>query len=432
MNPSTPRVSIITATYNWSSVLRYAIGSVLWQTFSDFEMLVVGDGCTDNSGDVVASFGDERLRWHNLPQNSGHQSAPNNAGLAMARGEFIAFLGHDDLWLPTHLEKLVAQITQTKADFVHSWTELIPPGGPRLRSVTGITPSDFYEPGISIPPSSWLHTRELWQEIGDWKHYRTTPVPPDADWLGRVIESGRKIVPQKSLTVLKFPAAMRRDCYVHQRSDEQAAFTRRIRSETDFAVRELSTLLEAHVLRHPEDIVRESPSAARGEGGATLASRLRRGLETRELPDPQYPDLADERILFGSREAEPYLWYGWSYGETAYRWTDGPEAAITFTATQNEPLELLITVAAFLIPPVVRSQTVRVLLNNTVCVEWHIDHDDGREQTAQFPAALVREKNVIQFQFPNAAAPVDFAATVDARRLAIRVEDAYLRPPRAV
>src|SRR3712207_3932020 len=105
-----PRVSVITATYNWSNVLRHAIESARWQTFADFEMLVVGDGCTDDSGAVVASFGDPRLRWHNLEANHGHQSAPNNAGLAMARGEFIAYLGHDDVWFPTHLAALVSAL----------------------------------------------------------------------------------------------------------------------------------------------------------------------------------------------------------------------------------------------------------------------------------------------------------------------------------
>src|SRR5450755_4047956 len=86
-----PLVSVITATYNWSSVLRYAIQSVLWQSLQDFEMLVIGDGCTDDSADVVASFHDPRLRWRNLPENTGHQSIPNNTRLAMARGKYIAY-----------------------------------------------------------------------------------------------------------------------------------------------------------------------------------------------------------------------------------------------------------------------------------------------------------------------------------------------------
>ena len=98
-----PRVTVIMATYNWSAVLPYSIGSVLRQTFTDFELLVIGDGCTDDSEQVVTSIGDPRVHWINLPRNTRHQSGPNNEGLARARGEFIAYLGHDDLWLPHHL-----------------------------------------------------------------------------------------------------------------------------------------------------------------------------------------------------------------------------------------------------------------------------------------------------------------------------------------
>src|SRR5918911_3354227 len=103
-------VTVIIPTYNWSSVLPYSVGSALRQTLTDFEVLVVGDGCTDDSEAVVGSFGDERLRWVNLPTNTGHQSGPNNEGLRRARGELIAYLGHDDLWLPHHLSVLVGGI----------------------------------------------------------------------------------------------------------------------------------------------------------------------------------------------------------------------------------------------------------------------------------------------------------------------------------
>ena len=119
-NGSEPLVSVITATYNWSSVLRYAIQSVRWQSLQDFEMLIIGDGCTDDSAAVVASFQDPRLRWRNLPVNSGHQSVPNNTGLAMARGKYIAYLGHDDLWYPTHLANLVNELEKTNADIANS------------------------------------------------------------------------------------------------------------------------------------------------------------------------------------------------------------------------------------------------------------------------------------------------------------------------
>ena len=78
-----PTVSVVIATYQWSSALRCALRSVLRQSFQDFEVLVVGDGCTDDSAAVVQAFGDPRLRWENLPANTGSQSAPNNRGFAL-------------------------------------------------------------------------------------------------------------------------------------------------------------------------------------------------------------------------------------------------------------------------------------------------------------------------------------------------------------
>src|SRR5918911_4537877 len=127
MRTSPPRVTVIIPTYNWSSVLPYSIGSVLRQTFSDFEVLVVGDGCTDDSESVVKAVNDKRVRWINLPVNTGHQSGPNNEGLRQARGEIIAYLGHDDLWLPHHLSCLVAAIA-AGADLAFGITERIVPG----------------------------------------------------------------------------------------------------------------------------------------------------------------------------------------------------------------------------------------------------------------------------------------------------------------
>src|ERR687884_10042 len=124
MRTSPPQVTVIIPTYNWSSVLPYSIGSVLRQTYSDFEVLVVGDGCTDDSESVVGAINDARVRWIDLPVNTGHQSGPNNEGLRQARGEIIAYLGHDDLWLPHHLECMVAAL-DAGADIAFGITEII-------------------------------------------------------------------------------------------------------------------------------------------------------------------------------------------------------------------------------------------------------------------------------------------------------------------
>lgn len=81
-----PLVSVIVATYERSNVLRLTIECVLRSSFADWELLVIGDACTDDSSEVVASFCDPRISFTNLARNVGEQSGPNNAGCAMARG----------------------------------------------------------------------------------------------------------------------------------------------------------------------------------------------------------------------------------------------------------------------------------------------------------------------------------------------------------
>ncbi len=221
-------MSVVTATYNWSSVLRYAVQSVLSQTYTDFELLVVGDGCTDDSAEVVASFGDERVRWHNLAENSGHQSTPNNVGLEMARGEYVAYLGHDDVWHPSHLAGLVDQLRKTQSDFAHSLGVMIGPEGSNARILTGLWPEGEYTRGLSVPPSTVMHSTAFGRAIGGWRDYRTISTYPDIDLLVRAFDEGARFTRIERLTAFKFNSSWRENCYREKPCHEQAEYLRRI------------------------------------------------------------------------------------------------------------------------------------------------------------------------------------------------------------
>jgi glycosyltransferase involved in cell wall biosynthesis len=245
-----PRVSVIIATYNRSEVLRYAIASVLDQTMDDLELLVVGDGCTDDSEQVVAAIGDPRLRWINLPVNTGHQSGPNNRGLQEAKGEFVAYLGHDDLWLKHHLACTIGKLEETGAAFAHSL--LVRFFTAEDRFGTPVYPKP--QLGSGGPPSCTVHRRNVIEKIGGWNDYRTLVISPETDFFNRATAAGFKAVFVPRLTAIKFPASKRKDVYRTRPSHEQALWYQRI-SEPDFEVEHLVQMTRAL----NDEIAREMP-----------------------------------------------------------------------------------------------------------------------------------------------------------------------------
>jgi glycosyltransferase involved in cell wall biosynthesis len=193
----------------------------------DFEILVVGDGCTDDSEDVVAAIGDPRIRWINLPANTRHQSAPNNEGLRQARGEFVAYLGHDDLWLPHHLELHVAALDSSAA-ITYSLLIVVNPGASEPRPVR---PRPDH--GGWSPPSCTVHRRSIIDAIGGWRDYRELRVSPETDLWRRARAAGFELRLVPRLTAIKFPASARHGVYLTRPSNEQASWSARIASERD-------------------------------------------------------------------------------------------------------------------------------------------------------------------------------------------------------
>ncbi|TAW14809.1 glycosyltransferase family 2 protein [Rhizobium ruizarguesonis] len=100
-----PAITIIIPTFNRSALIGEAIDSVLQQTFGDFELIVVDDGSTDNTRDIVTGFTDSRLVF--VQQENAGRSAARNRAIAMARGKYIAFLDSDDAYLRDKLERQV-------------------------------------------------------------------------------------------------------------------------------------------------------------------------------------------------------------------------------------------------------------------------------------------------------------------------------------
>jgi glycosyltransferase involved in cell wall biosynthesis len=275
-----PLVTVVIATFNWSTVLPFSIGSALRQTYANLELLVVGDACTDDSAEVVAAAaaGDERVRWWNLEENSGSQSGPNQAAIDQARGEYIAYLGHDDLWHPSHLATLVTALQRSRADLAYGLCEVVGPPGSRLRYLSGEPAAAAFSLGTHIPPTSIVHTADLGRRIG-WRHYLETAESPDMDFADRVAESGAEMIRVNALTSFKFPASHRPNSYIDKPTEQQTEYTRRMEAQPRFLERQLGRVLLRKLLPGAPRVPVAVEPAVPEPGWRAKFARRTRGLE---------------------------------------------------------------------------------------------------------------------------------------------------------
>lgn len=112
-----PEISVIIPTYNRGYLIRESIESVLRQTFSDFELLIIDDGSDDNTKEIVENIPDERIVYIPLDSNSGACHA-RNIGVEHAKGKYIAFQDSDDIWYTDKLEKQLAFLLEHDADMI--------------------------------------------------------------------------------------------------------------------------------------------------------------------------------------------------------------------------------------------------------------------------------------------------------------------------
>jgi cellulose synthase/poly-beta-1,6-N-acetylglucosamine synthase-like glycosyltransferase len=131
MPGTTPIVSVTICCYNSEQYIAETLQSVLNQTFDHFEIVVVNDGSTDRTEEIVKSFSDPRIKYH-FQANAG-VGATRNRAVDLSRGKYVAFLDHDDLWEPTKLEKQIPLFeTQPEVALVYSDCYFIDPNGERF------------------------------------------------------------------------------------------------------------------------------------------------------------------------------------------------------------------------------------------------------------------------------------------------------------
>jgi glycosyltransferase involved in cell wall biosynthesis len=163
-----PEVSVIIPTFNRGWIIEEALDSVFAQDFKDFELIVVDDGSTDNTRNILKSYPHEIKVIHQ--QNMG-VSAARNQGIASASGKFIAFLDSDDLWLPKKMTTQVkffsaspdAMICQTEEMWVRNNVRVNPKE--RHKKPSGL----IFEPSLAlclVSPSAVMMKCSLFDEVG--------------------------------------------------------------------------------------------------------------------------------------------------------------------------------------------------------------------------------------------------------------------------
>lgn len=183
--PPVPQVSVIIPTYNRAAFLREAIDSVCAQTEKDFELIIVDDGSTDATRNVVESYGGRRMQY--FFQTNAGAAAARNAGIRNAHGAFITFLDSDDLWQPQKLAHQLAWM-QAHPEIMLCYTDEIwirrgvRVNQKKIHAKAGGWIYPLCLPRCIISPSSVLMRRELFDAVGRFDEQ--LPICEDYDlWL---------------------------------------------------------------------------------------------------------------------------------------------------------------------------------------------------------------------------------------------------------
>jgi glycosyltransferase involved in cell wall biosynthesis len=225
-----PRVTVIVYTSDNAAALRYAIESVLWQSFKNFEVWVIGNCCSDYSEDIVNSYGDQRLFWFDIPFKTDKEVRLILEGVRRARGEYIAYLNDNDIWLPNHLEVLVDSIENSEADAVFSITQYVHSSDYSTLNIPIL-------PGLQVPPahSSLMHKKNC-----------VTITVPDSDQSPDYLNEFLRLASSEQLRLDVAPVTTGLKFLRNDRSQveiDRFYFMERLKKDPDFMNKELSAIL---------------------------------------------------------------------------------------------------------------------------------------------------------------------------------------------
>jgi hypothetical protein len=206
-----PLVSVPIATYNSAELLvDRAIASVRAQTYDRWEVVVVGDGCTDDTAARVEAVGDPRIRFVNLPFRTVYPedpqdrwrvsgAAPWNRAVELSQGEWIAPLDDDDEFLPDHIETLLNLALERRAEYAYGGIEQV--GGPGIGRYLFSFPPELHETGMQA--AIYLRALEFFEcDIYSW----AMEEPTDWNVIRRMREAGVQMAATEDPVTRYYPS----------------------------------------------------------------------------------------------------------------------------------------------------------------------------------------------------------------------------------
>jgi glycosyltransferase involved in cell wall biosynthesis len=201
-----PKISVIIPTYNRASLVSQAIDSVLDQTYQDLEIIIVDDGSTDNTRELLKPY-KNKIRY--IYQENRGGAAARNTGIKNAKGKYIAFLDSDDLWFPDKLEKQVRILDKNdEIGLVYSNCVNINDSGSFnnvLMKSKRIQSGNIFDALIvgktGCPLQTWLVRRICFNKVGDFdKEFRTSH---DREMLVRIAAEFKVYGIKEPLTIFR-------------------------------------------------------------------------------------------------------------------------------------------------------------------------------------------------------------------------------------
>lgn len=273
-------ITVVIPTHDRRETVLLAIGSALRQTREPAQVLVVADGCADGTAEAIRALADPRVELLDLPKGPGYGYAHRNEALRIARGDVVAWLADDDLYLDDHLEQVgelfdagLADVVTVPACVVHAsdhlealWTDW---GIPAFR--------DLLLGGENRTPASAVaHIRQAALAVGGWR--AELPRAADMDLWQRMLQAGARPATRCAPTVLHFRASRSEQSYA-ERVRQNGRFAERIRDPA--GQMSLRTEMERAVHQFVADReLRARAAEARADEALAAASLPRADTET--------------------------------------------------------------------------------------------------------------------------------------------------------